>query len=359
MQRDRFYELDILRFIAAMSVVLFHYTFRWHAADSVEMPSFPALEKLCQYGYLGVDLFFIISGFVILLTVYGKNPTEFVISRITRLYPAFVASASLTAIATIFLGDDEFRVSLVQYLINLTMVGDLLGAKFIDGVYWSLVVELKFYFLIFLIIIFRQLKRIQILLGIWVILALITTAFNVPLRIGFILFPKWAAYFIAGATFYLTYTEGVGRWKVIIIALSYCLAILNALDIVALRETNFRVDFSETAVIVIITSFYTMFFLIALRKTTFLKSKSLVKFGALTYPLYLTHQKIGYMLFNHLGNYLNNYLNKYLLLILIVGLMLLTAYVINLYVERKLAKPFKSLLTSFVAHCFSRGKRGE
>src|SRR5678809_520447 len=67
--RTRFPELDLLRFLAAGAVMLFHYTYlgpknhEWSA-------SFPALSEIFKYGYLGVDVFFILSGFVILLTAY-------------------------------------------------------------------------------------------------------------------------------------------------------------------------------------------------------------------------------------------------------------------------------------------------
>ena len=67
----RFYELDLLRFVAAFSVVLYHYSFRGYAADGLSALPYLALAPVTKYGFMGVDLFFLISGFVIMMTASG------------------------------------------------------------------------------------------------------------------------------------------------------------------------------------------------------------------------------------------------------------------------------------------------
>ena len=52
------------------------------------MVEFPSLHQLSRYGYLGVELLFIISGFVILMTAYNRTIQSFVASQVARLYPA-------------------------------------------------------------------------------------------------------------------------------------------------------------------------------------------------------------------------------------------------------------------------------
>jgi peptidoglycan/LPS O-acetylase OafA/YrhL len=59
MKKERFYEIDLLRFLAALSVMLYHYTFRGFAADDMSPLEFPYLAHVFKYGSLGVDLFFI------------------------------------------------------------------------------------------------------------------------------------------------------------------------------------------------------------------------------------------------------------------------------------------------------------
>ena len=68
--QQRVNEIDLLRFIAALAVVFFHYAFRGYAADDLSILPYPLLAPLAKYGYLGVELFFMISGFVILTSLY-------------------------------------------------------------------------------------------------------------------------------------------------------------------------------------------------------------------------------------------------------------------------------------------------
>jgi peptidoglycan/LPS O-acetylase OafA/YrhL len=51
-----------------------------------------------RYGYLGVDLFFVISGFVVQLSAWDRRPPEFVVSRIVRLYPAFWIAVTVVVV---------------------------------------------------------------------------------------------------------------------------------------------------------------------------------------------------------------------------------------------------------------------
>lgn len=82
--------LDGMRFCAAMVVLLFHFAFRsWTSADIPTVVNYGLLGDISKYGYLGVDLFFMISGFVILMSAEGRTATAFVRSRAIRLYPAY------------------------------------------------------------------------------------------------------------------------------------------------------------------------------------------------------------------------------------------------------------------------------
>lgn len=96
MTGGRVNEIDLLRFLAALAVVFFHYSFRGYAADGLSVMSYPLLASVSKYGYLGVELFFMISGFVILMTAAHAGLRDFVISRVVRLYPAFWACCTVT-----------------------------------------------------------------------------------------------------------------------------------------------------------------------------------------------------------------------------------------------------------------------
>mgnify|MGYP001576560831 CR=1 FL=1 len=70
---NRLYHLDLIRFIAALYVVFYHLCYRGFAKDNLSILQFSPLENFAKYGYLGVDLFFIISGFVIIMSVKNSN----------------------------------------------------------------------------------------------------------------------------------------------------------------------------------------------------------------------------------------------------------------------------------------------
>ncbi|MEK4129105.1 acyltransferase [Solibacillus sp. FSL W8-0474] len=83
--KDRLTELDALRGLAALAVVIFHYTTRYNELFGHEKSSYLNFT----FGHMGVNLFFMISGFVIFMTLRRiNNVKEFAIKRAFRLYPA-------------------------------------------------------------------------------------------------------------------------------------------------------------------------------------------------------------------------------------------------------------------------------
>ncbi|RZJ93005.1 MAG: acyltransferase, partial [Hymenobacter sp.] len=91
----RYYEIDLLRFVAAAAVVLYHFAYRGYHADHLSPVDYPVLGQVCKYGYLGVELFFLISGYVILHSAQGKSLGQFFVSRVQRLYPAYWVACTL------------------------------------------------------------------------------------------------------------------------------------------------------------------------------------------------------------------------------------------------------------------------
>lgn len=343
--KSRLYEIDLFRFLAALSVVLYHYTFRAYAAHDMSSMSFQQLGSFFRYGYLGVNLFFMISGFVILLTALNKDLIGFAISRIVRLYPTFWASVTLTAVATLFIGGDRYSILPSQYVANLTMVTGYFGIEAIDGVYWTLLVFLKFYFLIAIVIAANYTKKIKYVVGVWATVTLLISFVGAPRVIRFFLFPEWASYFIAGAMFYLIKLEGISPYRFVVITIAYYLSIKYAVLKIPILEGYYSTNFSEYIVVGVISMFYILFFMIAYGKTELLNRKGMLSVGALTYPLYLIHQKIGYMIFNMYGRSIN----KYLLLLITISLMILLSYAINKYVEPRVSKALKKLLSSMAS----------
>src|SRR5262245_60873355 len=111
-------ELDLLRFTAAAAVMLYHYTYRPKVDGQIVEGLFGALPDATRFGYLGVTLFFMISGFVILWSSEARSAGEFVISRVSRLYPSFWIAVLLTAAVVNLSGHPEL-VTTRTLLLNL------------------------------------------------------------------------------------------------------------------------------------------------------------------------------------------------------------------------------------------------
>jgi peptidoglycan/LPS O-acetylase OafA/YrhL len=145
----RFYPgLDLVRFAAALIVTLFHLAyFGWHKAAS-EPAAFRlelrGIGSAFSSGWVGVPIFFVLSGFVIAFSATGRTAGHFLKSRVVRLYPAAWVCATITAV--VIAGDPGL---IEKYLrsVTLTPVG-----PWVDGVYWTLGVEIAFYSLIALVL---------------------------------------------------------------------------------------------------------------------------------------------------------------------------------------------------------------
>jgi len=342
-KKVRFYEIDLLRFLAAFAVVLFHYTFRGYVQGGYSPVEFPILDDFSRYGYLGVHLFFIISGFVILLSAMNRSAIKFAISRIVRLYPAFWAGVTISALVIFFFGAPVFSVSLMQYVSNLSMVSGYLGVEAIDGVYWTLLVELKFYALIFALLLIKQINKIEMFLAGWLVYVVMSILIPMPKLLNFLLFPEWAPLFISGALFYLISAKGLSTSRGFLLLAAFVLALHNVVIETGELTVYYHAAFNKFIPLLWLVLFYLFFTLISFHKTSWIRSPLLVKVGILTYPLYLIHQNIGFIGFNRFGDSIN----KYALLFILIAVMLVASWLIHTQVEKKLGPVLKRFLMRF------------
>ncbi len=223
---SRLHELDALRFVAAVAVVLYHLTY-----SNTVQAAFPEVDGVTRFGYMGVDLFFIISGFVILWSAQGRSPVAFVIARFSRLYPVFWV-ALLTTSAVVW---HDGVITIRQILLNATMVPGNLGAGFIDGAYWTLQVELNFYFLIFVLLVFGQINNAEKWAYGWlVVIALTLVTHKIPASLT--VYP-YGSYFAGGMILISQSGRVVLRGR----AGSPWAAVTRALDAAPVRHSSQRV----------------------------------------------------------------------------------------------------------------------
>lgn len=301
-------DLDLLRFVAAAAVVLYHYVTCYLLPDSPADSFVHSISAVTRYGYLGVDLFFIISGFVILWSSLNRSAVDFFISRSARLFPSFWAGMALTALFILALRDRAPLVRLAPLdartlAANATMMPGLFGARMIDGVYWTLEIEIRFYAVIFLLLVLRQMKFIDAWLWAWLACAALATQFDLPWIVKYLTLQPYGPFFVAGCAFYLILARGVspGRCAMLLVACALCL-----LESVQQRDQFITPDLMSAFVVpAVIVSFFAIFLLIATRHTSGVNSKLAYQLGTLTYPLYLVHAAIGILVYEaikpHLG----------------------------------------------------------
>ncbi|MGH8076378.1 MAG: acyltransferase family protein [Lysobacter sp.] len=339
METKRVNEIDLLRFAAALSVVFFHYAFRGYAADDRSIMPYPLLAPIAKYAYLGVELFFLISGFVILMTASRGNLKVFAISRFVRLYPAFWACCTLSFVLILLLGGDRYSASFGQYLVNMTMLSGFVGVPSIDGVYWSLFVELQFYGLVAALMIVGRIHQAQFFLVLWLIVTALLEMFPIgPLR--FLLLTNYAVYFIAGAMCFLIWSRGVSILRLGVILACLAIALRQALGGLSAFETHYGAEMNAGAVAGIIIAFFAIMLMVATRRTGSLGHQRWLTAGALTYPLYLIHQYVGFMIFNVAYPAINQHLLFWGTLLLMLGV----AYAVHVLVERQWSPTLKKLL---------------
>lgn len=350
---SRLYNLDILRFLCAIMILFYHFCYRGYHSDQWILIQYPEVAFIAKNLWLGVSFFFIISGFVIAYSIENKTAHQFAVSRIARLYPAFLICMTITALFMLFFDKniDEFKLTAARYFANLGMTPQIFGQKFMDGAYWSIVVEIIFYFWIFIFLILNiyQSKK-YIILTSWAIISLINEFYIHSKILKISLCTTYAGYFIIGIVFYEIFKNN-NRIKPIyglLFLLSFFIAMSDEMQYIAWMNKeninlNDQFNFYYFTLKMIIISFI---FNIAIRIKPIITSNYCVILGGLTYPLYLIHQNAGYMMFHMLSDLMN----KWLILVVTISCMVFASYLIFQYCEpwgRKVIYKLDQYFTQF------------
>jgi peptidoglycan/LPS O-acetylase OafA/YrhL len=281
----RLLELDVLRGAAALSVVIYHYT-TWYNEI------FHHSQEVLFYfpkGKYGVELFFLISGFVIFMTLTKvKSGSDFIIGRFSRLYPAYWAAIILTFSIISLAGLPGYERNWHEALINLTMLQSFFNVPSIDMAYWTLIIEFKFYIIMYFLYKASLLKNIKIVSIGWLVMIIAgsvvekKTGLTIDKNISDLLLLKYANLFIIGMMYYKLYSQKQ----------EFPIATYGIIGTCILA---YKLDHSwaETC---ILGSFILIFELILRNKMKFIRNNFLVFFGTISYSLYLIHQNIGYVI---------------------------------------------------------------
>lgn len=299
--QNRFAGLDLLRLFAALAVVLFHFGYAGAGRGTMQT-SFPVLAGPAQYGFLGVELFFLISGFVISASAQGRTWREFALSRFLRLYPAYVACMTVTALVLLLLANGSPPVSAQLWLANLTMLAPALGQPFMDGAYWSIVIEIIFYGWVAVLVaagIFE--RRLMTILAVWLALAFLNECFFQSRTIRLALCTEYAALFVSGILFQRIMSGERRNIAWLLLGFAFGLGAMHAFETERIFARLYGDTISLPVLFVFHAGIYGLF-LTALAASRWIPaSRTILAIGALTYPLYLVHQQAGYLLIDTLS----------------------------------------------------------
>jgi peptidoglycan/LPS O-acetylase OafA/YrhL len=268
-EKNRIEVLDFLRGVASLAVV-------WHHFFGVLDPG--VLHSASYYGQLGVQVFFVISGFIIPYSLYRARYTlrhygTFVLKRVVRLDPPyFVTIAIIIGLGVLswyipFQKDLVFTVTLPQVLLHFAYINVFFGYPWLNDVFWTLAIEFQYYLLIGLAFPLLFSRDVRVRLASFAALGAMAFVIRPPAFIFYYIF----IFFMGMLTC---------QYKVALIGKRQYAVLLAAATLLALVTTGFVVTTAAALAVCAI-----LFLKMRYRVFQFL--------GSISYSLYLIHSPIG------------------------------------------------------------------
>lgn len=343
-ERNRIPELDAIRGLAAIAVLFFHYSV-FYKIKAYDDP-FPEFDFI--WGELGVSLFFLLSGFVILLSAERSlSCRSFVIGRFVRLWPTFFVCTTLTALWLTLLPLSWAQIDFKMYLVGLTLQPNVMRVNSIDGVYWSLHVEIQFYALIGLLLALNLKKYIVSIFGCFTLgcflyqIILLGLGENNFLHYYFGIF-RHAHLFFAGILCYRFYQTRSRMYLVLIILVSF-----GVLSSHWMREYSFGIVTDYVA----FWLFVGLLLLASMKGILVLRNRVFLFLGIISYPLYLLHMMIGFSAMSYLNDRgLSSTVSVWGVIVFVLALASAVAWFIDI--------PLRLPLRKVLIRWFDRGASG-
>lgn len=316
MQQDkRNHLIDLLRILAASWVVLFHFNEPIKHIDNW-------YRNFCKYGHLGVPVFFMISGYCILIALqHAKKPAEFIVRRFFRIFPSYWFSLAITALIILLLklitgvnSAIAIPKSIVGILATITLTtSPISNITTINWVYWTLSCEVLFYLAVFACAFFKKQYFTIALIAVTLL-----SIFLPKFESGPFFFLNLWPLFSFGLAIYLLLHKPGQKW------LNIALLILAITGFYTTHQsTVYIISCAITAVLIIGNHFKP------------LKNNLLSRYGDVSYSLYLVHVPIGVYLSGHLKIVViqTNMTLNILFDVALLAFLLFISKLMHLYVE--------------------------
>jgi peptidoglycan/LPS O-acetylase OafA/YrhL len=330
---DRNQLIDTTRGLLILLVISFHYLVFWAPPFTpADLYHFDyTYPRFFAIGSFGVHAFFVISGLVIAMTLSSsEGALDFLYRRFARLAPAFAVCCVITFIGLSTWKTEGHIPSFHDFLATLTLHPEKFKAEFIDGAYWSLAVELRFYLWVAL---FSAMFGRNFWMGIvsFGIAAVIQDLFGLHFT-NYYFIGSYVCFFLVGMSFWYFSQDkySVAGWSSLAVGLLlYCLR---------MSQMSVEGDY-VVAINAMVISFSILLFLsINFGLGDSWKLGPLPYLGRLSYTLYLLHQEIGVLIIGHIKQ------NTTAPDFLAVGIALLSSLALSVLVYHTVEKPGQAFL---------------
>jgi peptidoglycan/LPS O-acetylase OafA/YrhL len=348
--------VDIIRFCAATLVMMYHLGAEtWANHDNLAASivggraAFPELFGATWTGFVGVEIFFVISGLVIAYSAADATPIQFLRSRILRLYPAAWICATLTTAVT-WATDVERPSAIARGYIHSLLLYPF--HPWADPVYWTLGVEMAFYGLVFLLIVFKAHRRIAtagIVMGAasacyWIVGTALMPSFLMDhlwdRRLDLSLI-SYGVYFSGGILLYCVRQTGFSAFRLFFSILLLVAAFIEIRYKTAQNDLDFHSAEPSWEPIAVFMLAMAASALSLFWTTSRSAARALRAIGVATYPLYLIHDQCGAAVMRFLLDLgTNRFVSLGLAALLCIAFSLACALMLEPPIRRVLRKPF-------------------
>ena len=313
--------IDALRVFALGSVIVFHYMFSGISRGVLTSVERSPIFGIAQYGYLGVELFFMISGFVILYSTQNRTALDFWKRRFWRLYPMYWLAITFIFITTNLWFWTEKGVGLKQYLVGFTMFPTVFDINWVDPAHWFLARELQLYVFISFFLLLGWSKKLPQIFTYWAVLVMVWNLLNLD-TYGLWYVNGFFSFMCGGAIIYSIREWGWTLMRTIGLIASYIAGMDTRMSNVQWLDENRKSPHSALVIGIIITAIYLIMLATLSTKVSAWSAGWVGLAGAVTYPLFLIHDRLGKMAMQQWGNPSN----QYWLYLITISVILLIAF---------------------------------